>query len=104
MAPALQMSLDHAEFIQTTFRKLLTKYFYVAFVLNAAGAVLTFVMLKIVPVMVRLFQDFELELPAPTVRLIAFSDIGVRAWPLVSSRAPTPAAVLRKSRRVRPTR
>jgi len=83
MGPALQMSLDHAERLEATVRKVLARYVYVIFVMCTAAAILAFVMFKIVPVWVRLFEDLELELPASTSLLITLSDAVIPFWPLL---------------------
>ena len=83
MGPALQMSLDHAEHLEETFRNILARYLYVVFVVCVAGTVLAFTMLRIVWVWGEMFEELELELPASTCLLIALSDPVVRFWPLL---------------------
>jgi len=44
---------------------------------------LIFIMLKIVPVFIKMFEEFELTLPAATVLLVAISEYVVKAWFLI---------------------
>ncbi len=83
MGPALHMSLDHAERLETTVRKVLARYVYVVFVVYAAAAILAFTMFQIVPVWVKLFEELEVELPASTCLLITLSDAVMPFWPLL---------------------
>jgi len=83
MGPALQMSLEHAEHLEATFRKILAKYLYVIVVLNAVGTILTFTVLNIMPVWLTTFEEFGFELPASTCLLMELSDPAVRFWPLL---------------------
>jgi len=83
MGPALHMSLDHAERLEATLRKVLARYVYVLFVVYVAAAILAFTMFKIVPVWGKMFQELELELPASTCLLITLSDAVMPFWPLL---------------------
>ncbi|TWT30059.1 type II secretion system F family protein [Blastopirellula retiformator] len=53
---------------------------YPAVVITVAVGILTFIMIKIVPVFKTIFDDFELELPPPTQLLITMSTAIVNYW------------------------
>ena len=61
-------------------RSIFEKVFYLAIVANVLIGILTFIMLKIVPVFAKMFEEFELELPAMTQLLVAFSQYFVIYW------------------------
>jgi type IV pilus assembly protein PilC len=56
---------------------------YPVVVVTVAVGILTFIMIKIVPSFQAIFDDFELDLPAMTVYLIAFSQWCVNYWYLI---------------------
>ncbi len=68
--------------IESTFRDVVEEFFYFIFLILFGTGILTFVMLKIIPVFVRMFQDFGLTLPAVTRALIDSSHVVVMWWPL----------------------
>jgi type IV pilus assembly protein PilC len=53
---------------------------YPVVVVSVAVGILTFIMIKIVPAFVKIFNDFEVELPAMTVLLIWLSNTAVAYW------------------------
>ena len=48
-----------------------------------AVGILTFIMIKIVPVFIKMFKEFEVQLPTPTKLLIAISNGTVQYWVLI---------------------
>ncbi len=64
-------------------RKIKGALIYPIMVVFVAVAILTFIMIKIVPAFVKIFEDFEVELPTMTVVLIAISHAAVNYWYLI---------------------
>jgi general secretion pathway protein F len=79
---ALRMSVDFGDSLDAIMRGTIARYFYITALVTAAMCVVTFLMLKIVPVMVRMFSEFELDLPASTELYITLADFFVNYWPL----------------------
>jgi type II secretory pathway component PulF len=73
MGPALRMSIRYSDDFELVMRHVLVRYFYLLGVLTAAGWIMTFMMLKIAPVMTKMFEEFELELPGITRLVIGMS-------------------------------
>jgi len=80
MGESLRMSLDYNEQFDYVIRDVLAKYCYAIVVLACGTSILTFMMLKIVPVFTRMFEEFELALPALTQSVIAASEFFVKCW------------------------
>jgi type II secretory pathway component PulF len=57
--------------------RMLERFFYLATIACVLITILTFIMLKIVPVFAKMFEEFELELPKMTQACVAVSDFGV---------------------------
>ncbi len=68
----------------TLLRSIVEKVFYLVVVGNVLVGMLTFIMLKIVPVFAKMFEEFGLELPAATQLLVFISDWIVNYWFLSS--------------------
>ncbi len=83
LGPALRMSIRHGDFFDRMIREVLGRFIYLVGVLLAGSLVLLFTMLKIVPVFAKMFQEFELELPALTKLNIAVADNAAYGLPLV---------------------
>ena len=64
----------------TLLRSIFEKVFYLAIVANVLIGILTFIMLKIVPVFAKMFEEFDLPLPPMTLVLITCSDYVVNFW------------------------
>ncbi len=64
-------------------RSIFEKVFYLGVVANVLIGILTFIMLKIVPVFAKMFEEFELELPMATQSLVALADFFVNFFPLL---------------------
>jgi len=64
-------------------RKVKGAMVYPVTVVTFAVAILVFIMIKIVPAFIDIFEDFEAELPAMTVLLVAISNWVVANWFLI---------------------
>jgi type IV pilus assembly protein PilC len=79
----LQRLADFMERAQSLKRKVRGAMIYPCVVVTVAVLILAFIMIKIVPVFAKMFDEFDLDLPAPTVLLIAVSDNVVKYWYLI---------------------
>ncbi|MDC0936215.1 type II secretion system F family protein [Pirellulales bacterium] len=79
----LQRLADFKERSESLKRKVKGAMIYPVVVILVAVAILTFIMIKIVPSFVEIFADFELELPAMTVALIAVAEWCQVYWYLI---------------------
>ena len=79
----LQRLADFMERAESLKRKVRGAMIYPVVVVFVAVLILTFIMIKIVPVFATMFEDFDLELPAPTKLLVAISDNVVQYWYLI---------------------
>ncbi|MEX2176066.1 MAG: type II secretion system F family protein [Pirellulaceae bacterium] len=75
LGPAMRQQLADQSDADNTLRNLVARFFYLGTVLGLGLLILTYVMLRIVPVFQRMFQDFELELPPMTQALIRMSNV-----------------------------
>lgn len=81
----LQRLADFMERAESLKKKVKGAMIYPVVVILVAVGILTFIMLKIVPVFKKMFDEFELELPKMTQLLIAISDFVVSYWFLLPS-------------------
>jgi len=79
----LQRLADFMERAEELKRKVKGAMIYPVVVICVAVGILTFIMLKIVPVFIKMFEEFELTLPAATLLLVAISEYVVKAWFLI---------------------
>jgi type IV pilus assembly protein PilC len=79
----LQRLADFMERAEALKRKVKGAMIYPCVVITVAVGILTFIMLKIVPVFTKMFEEFDLELPAATVLLIGMSEWVVDCWFLI---------------------
>lgn len=79
----LQRLADFMERSQSIKRKVKGAMIYPCVIICVAVAILTFIMISIVPVFREMFTEFELVLPAVTELLIAISDNVVQYWYLI---------------------
>ena len=75
LGPALRQVVAQMDQIDGALRSLFEKLFYLAFLVCYALLMLAFVMIKIMPVFHKIYQDFGLELPRVTQALIDLSDV-----------------------------
>ena len=79
----LQRLADFMERAESLKRKVKGAMIYPVVVVIVAVLILTFIMLKIVPVFAKMFEEFELKLPAATLLLVNISDYIVKYWFLI---------------------
>jgi hypothetical protein len=79
----LQRLADFMERAEALKRKVKGAMIYPIVVITVAVAILTFIMLKIVPVFATMFDDFGLDLPEMTLLLVAISNYVVQCWFLI---------------------
>ena len=79
----LQRLAEFKERAESLKRKVKGAMIYPVVVVLVAVGILTFIMLKIVPVFQEMFDEFELTLPPPTLLLMAISENVVRFWFLI---------------------
>lgn len=73
LGPALRNQVEAAEELETLVRPIFTRWIYLLTLLLSAETVVAFLMVWIVPVFDKMFQEFGLELPALTRSLISLS-------------------------------
>ena len=76
----LQRLADFMERAQSLKKKVKGAMIYPVVVIMVAVGILTFIMIKIVPVFAKMFEEFGLDLPAPTKLLINISNYIYRYW------------------------
>ncbi len=79
----LQRLADFQERAQSLKRKIKGAMIYPIVVISVAVGILTFIMIKIVPSFVTIFEDFEVELPPMTIMLMTVSYLTVTYWYLI---------------------
>jgi len=79
----LQRLADFLESAESLKRKVKGALIYPCIVVSVAVAILTFIMLFIVPTFETMFDEFGLTLPAPTLLLIAMSNYIANYWFLI---------------------
>jgi len=92
LGPAMKQQLDDSQQADATLRDTIGRFVYLGFVLLAFANIMTFLMLKIVPVFEKMFQEFEVELPESTVLVIHLSNLAVNYWFLVPLAISIPLA------------
>jgi type II secretory pathway component PulF len=70
LGPAMRQQLEDSTDADSTMRTVISRLYYLWAVVLILTSVITFVMLRIVPVFQKMFQEFGLELPAMTASLI----------------------------------
>jgi len=80
LGAALAKVAKYDDDADTLLRSIFEKVFYLGVVANVLIAILTFIMLKIVPVFAKMFEEFELELPRMTQWLVALAEFFVGFW------------------------
>ena len=79
----LRRLAEFQERAQTLKRKIKGAMVYPIVVISVAVGILTFIMIKIVPSFVKIFEDFDTALPAMTIVLINISNAAVAYWYLI---------------------
>ncbi len=80
LGAALAKVAKYDDDADTLLRSIVEKVFYLGVIANVLIGILTFIMIKIVPVFAKMFEEFELELPAPTQLLVALAEFFVSFW------------------------
>jgi general secretion pathway protein F len=83
LGPRLRQAATRIESLEAVLGSVVAKCFYLMVLVGAGSSALIFIMLKIVPIFARMFDEFGLILPAPTVLLIDISNQAIRVWPLI---------------------
>jgi type II secretory pathway component PulF len=78
LGPAMRQQLDDSQQVDAALRDVIGRFFYLANVIVFMLGICTFVMLKIVPVFQRIFEEFGIKLPALTNAVINASAWFVR--------------------------
>ena len=76
----LQRLADFLERAESLKRKVKGALIYPIVVVLVATAILTFIMVYIVPTFEQMFEEFDLTLPAPTILLVAMSNYMANYW------------------------
>jgi type IV pilus assembly protein PilC len=79
----LQRLADFQERAESLKRKVKGAMIYPIVVVTVAVAILTFIMIKIVPAFEQIFKEFDLELPPMTLMLVSISEWCVHYWYLI---------------------
>jgi type IV pilus assembly protein PilC len=79
----LRRLAEFQERSQSLKRKVKGAMIYPVVVVTVAVLILTFIMIKIVPAFIKIFKDFGVDLPKPTVLLINISNFCVNYWYLI---------------------
>lgn len=93
LGKCMRSSLDHIEDLERTQGSVWEKLLYVGGLLLVMVLIMTFVMIKIVPVFAEMFADFGMELPAMTETLIDASRLFVGYWYLFAPLAVIVAVI-----------
>ncbi|MFV1968435.1 MAG: type II secretion system F family protein [Pirellulaceae bacterium] len=80
LAPALAQVVKMDDDMDSLLRSVFEKFVYLGLIVNVLIGILMFLMLKIVPVFRKMFEDFELELPPMTQWVVETSQFGVSYW------------------------
>ncbi len=83
LGAALRHAAGQIDESEATLRWTIERLFYVAFVVLFGLGAITFLMLKIIPVIEKMFSEFEMELPIATKWLIEVCDVLTSGWPLL---------------------
>ncbi|HUG66239.1 MAG TPA: type II secretion system F family protein, partial [Pirellulaceae bacterium] len=83
LGAALRHAAGQIDESETTLRWTLERLFYVAFIILFSCGAMTFLMVKIIPVLKKIFSEFDMELPPVTNALIEVSDVLAHGWPLL---------------------
>jgi len=97
----LRRLAEFQEKAQSLKRKVKGAMVYPVVVVLVAVGILTFIMIKIVPAFIKIFDDFDADLPAMTVMLIGISEYCVNYWytiPLIPTAIWLMVKLIRKFR------
>lgn len=80
LGAALRQAVVEIDELEMTLRSVLEKFFYLALVILVAVGMLTYLMIKIIPVFWQLLREFELDVPAETRWLIVVTGFAADDW------------------------
>ncbi len=80
LGPSLQKAVQQANAFDNTLGSILAKFFYLSCIVFVMLSIVSFMMIKIIPVFEQMFAEFGLELPGATRWLIWASSIVVNYW------------------------
>ena len=80
LGAALKKVGKHDDDADMLLRAVFEKIFYLGVMANVLLGILTFILLKIVPVYAKMFEEFELELPLMTQLLVYLADRFINYW------------------------
>jgi type II secretory pathway component PulF len=83
LGPALRQVVGQFDDLDMALRAILEKFFYLVCLVLVAIAVVSFQMLKIVPIWVKIMEEFQMALPRATLALIEISAFAVNVVPLL---------------------
>jgi hypothetical protein len=74
LGPAIRRITGMNASVESMLRTTSVKFLYLFVLFFTAVGILSFVMLRIIPTFAKMFEEFELKLPPPTLLLVAISD------------------------------
>lgn len=80
LGPALRRATKMQQLLDTTLRSLVEKFCYVLAIMVMGSSVVMFLLVKILPVFSKMFEEFDLELPAITQVVLAISNGLAAFW------------------------
>lgn len=81
LGPMMRQQIDDTAELDAAMRSVITRIFYLGNIICVSIMVITFVMIKIMPVYKRMFEEFGLKLPAMTELVINLSNLSVSTSP-----------------------
>ncbi len=79
----LQRLADFREKAARLRRRVLSALIYPVFVVVAAGGILTFLIYKVIPSFIQMFEELDVTLPAPTMFLLVVTNFATHRWYLL---------------------
>ena len=80
LGPSLRQAVEQTSVFDRTLSSILAKFFYLGCLVFVMVMMVTFMMIKIVPVFEQMFEEFGIALPAATELLISISRFMVNFW------------------------
>jgi type II secretory pathway component PulF len=84
LGSALRQAIDQLDDLEVSLRSLIEKLFYLTFIVTFGIGVLTFILIKIVPVFQKILEEFDVNVPAVTRGVVDVSHVVVSGgWVLL---------------------
>jgi type IV pilus assembly protein PilC len=83
LGPAMGQQMEDSAEIDAAMRSVLARFFYLGNVVAIATFVIIFIMLKVMPVFMKMFDEFGLKLPAPTMLAVEMSEFATDFGPIL---------------------